>query len=231
MTATLSTLTHIWTPLTIGHTTVKNRILMPAETIVYAENHILSDRHIAYYRECALGGAALIVTEQQAAHRLSKGSFHAGCTAWEKRVIPQYAKLADTVHEHGTKLFVQLFSCGVHDKGTMIVDEWHPLWGASLLPSIYHREPPLVMGQAQIDELVKGFGDSAVNVQVSGLDGIEVHGAHSYGIAQFLSPAYNRRTDRYGGSVRNRCQIVLDIGEDNPPQGRPELHRRYASVL
>ncbi len=129
MTATLSTLTHIWTPLTIGHTTVKNRILMPAETIVYAENHIISDRHIAYYRERALGGAALIVTEQQAAHRLSKGSFHAGCTAWEKRVIPQYAKLADTVHVHGTKLFVQLFTCGVHDKGSIRSGEhrgYHP---------------------------------------------------------------------------------------------------------
>jgi 2,4-dienoyl-CoA reductase-like NADH-dependent reductase (Old Yellow Enzyme family) len=214
MPANPSTLTHVWTPLTIGHTTVKNRILMPAETIVYAENHIISDRHIAYYRERALGGAALIVTEQQAAHRLSKGSFHAGCTAWEKRVIPQYAKLADTVHEHDTKLFVQLFNCGAHDKGTMIVDEWHPLWGASRLPSIAHRETPMVMGQAEIDDLAKGFGESAVNVQVSGLDGVEVHGAHSYGIAQFLSPAYNRRTDRYGGSVRNRCQIVLDIGEE-----------------
>jgi 2,4-dienoyl-CoA reductase (NADPH2) len=54
MPANPSTLTHVWTPLTIGHTTVKNRILMPAETIVYAENHIISDRHIAYYRERAL---------------------------------------------------------------------------------------------------------------------------------------------------------------------------------
>jgi 2,4-dienoyl-CoA reductase-like NADH-dependent reductase (Old Yellow Enzyme family) len=214
MPATPATLTHIWTPLTIGHTTVKNRILMPAETLDYGENNLLSDRHIAYYRERALGGAALIITEQQGAHPLSKGSFYFGCTAWEKRVIPQYAKLADTVHAHDTKLFVQLFTPGVHDKGTMIVDEWHPLWGASRLPSIAHRETPAVMGQAEINDLVQGFGESAVNVKVSGLDGVEVHGAHSYGIAQFLSPAYNRRTDRYGGSVRNRCQIVIDIGEE-----------------
>jgi len=230
MTATLSTLTHIWTPLTIGHTTVKNRILMPAETIVYAENHIISDRHIAYYRERALGGAALIVTEQQAAHRLSKGSFHAGCTAWEKRVIPQYAKLADTVHVHGTKLFVQLFTCGVHDKGTMIVDEWHPLWGASRLPSIAHRETPMVMGQAEIDELAKGFGDSAVNVQVSGLDGIEVHGAHSYGRAVSqprLQPA-DRSLWRLGTEPLPDCPRYW---RGNPPQGRPALHRRSSSVL
>jgi 2,4-dienoyl-CoA reductase-like NADH-dependent reductase (Old Yellow Enzyme family) len=214
MSENVSTLTHIWTPLTIGSTTVKNRILMPAETLVYGENNLLSDRHIAYYRERAMGGTGLIITEQQGAHPVSKGSFYFGCTAWEKRVIPQYAKLADIVREYGTKLFVQLFTPGVHDKGTMIVDEWRPLWAASAMPSILHRETPMVMEQQHIDDLVKGFGESAVNVKVSGLDGVEIHGAHSYGIGQFLSAAYNRRTDRYGGSVRKRCQLVIDIIEE-----------------
>jgi 2,4-dienoyl-CoA reductase-like NADH-dependent reductase (Old Yellow Enzyme family) len=209
-----STLTHIWTPLTIGSTTVKHRIMMTAETLVYAQDHILSDRHIAFYRERAMGGAALLITEQQGAHPVGKGSFYLGCTAWEKRVIPQYAKLADAVHEYGTKQFVQLFAPGVHDKGTMIVDEWHPLWAASRMPSVVHKETPLVMEQEHIDDLVKGFGESAVNVQVSGLDGVEIHGAHSYLVGQFLSPAYNKRTDRYGGSVRKRCQLAIDIGEE-----------------
>jgi len=209
-----STLTHIWTPLTIGSTTVKNRIMMPAETLDYGENNILSDRHIAFYRERAKGGAALLITEQQGAHPVSKGSFYFGCTAWEKRVIPQYAKLADAVHEYGAKQFVQLFTPGVHDKGTMIVDEWRPLWAASRVPSVIHRETPMVMEQAQIDDLVAGFGVSALNVKVAGLDGVEIHGAHSYGVGQFLSAAYNQRTDRYGGSVRKRCQLVIEIGEE-----------------
>src|SRR5262245_20676203 len=209
-----STLTHIWTPLTIGNTTVKNRIMMPAETLDYGQDNILSDRHIAFYRERAKGGAALLITEQQGAHPVSKGSFYFGCTAWEKRVIPQYAKLADTVHEYGAKQFVQLFTPGVHDKGTMIVDEWRPLWAASRVPSVIHRETPMVMEQAQIDDLVQGFGVSALNVKFAGLDGVEIHGAHSYGIGQFLSAAYNQRTDRYGGSVRRRCQLAIEIGEE-----------------
>jgi 2,4-dienoyl-CoA reductase-like NADH-dependent reductase (Old Yellow Enzyme family) len=203
----------VWQPLDIGPTRVKNRIMMTAQTTLYGKDNILGDRHVEYYRERAKGGAALFICEQQAAHRVSKGSFYDGCSAWEKRAIPQYEKLANAVHEHGARQFIQLFGCGVHDKGTMIMDEWHPLWGVSSLPSVVHNEIPLVMQQEHIDEVIAGFGQSALNVMVSGCDGVELHAAHSYLLGQFLSPVYNDRTDRYGGSVRNRCQILLEIGE------------------
>ena len=203
----------MWEPLEIGSTRVKNRIMMTAQTTLFGKDNVLGDRHIEFFRERAKGGAALFITEQQAGHRISKGSFFEGCSAWEKRAIPQYAKLADAVHEHGARQFVQLFGCGVHDKGTMIMDEWHPLWGVSKLPSIVHHEIPLVMEQEHIDDVVKEFGESALNVKVAGCDGVELHAAHSYLLGQFLSPVYNDRTDRYGGSVRNRCQILLEIGE------------------
>ena len=203
----------VWEPLEIGSTRVKNRIMMTAQTTLFGKDNVLGDRHIEFFRERAKGGAALFITEQQAGHRISKGSFVEGCSAWEKRAIPQYAKLADAVHEHGARQFIQLFGCGVHDKGTMIMDEWHPLWGVSKLPSIVHNEIPLVMEQEHIDDVVKGFGESALNVKVSGCDGVELHAAHSYLLGQFLSPIYNDRTDRYGGSVRKRCQVVLEIGE------------------
>ena len=213
MSADLTQLQHVWTPLEIGPTKVKHRIMMTAQTILYGEDHILSDRHIAYYRERAKGGVALLLTEQQAGHRLSKGSFHRGCTAWEKRAIPQYAKLADAVHEFGCKQFVQLFACGVHDKGTMIMDEWHPLWAASRVPSIVHREIPMEMEKEHIADIVKGHGESAHNVMTAGLDGVEIHGAHGYLVGQFLSGVYNKRSDEYGGSVANSCRLALEIGE------------------
>jgi 2,4-dienoyl-CoA reductase-like NADH-dependent reductase (Old Yellow Enzyme family) len=204
----------LWSPLRIGPVEVRNRIMMTAMTLSYGEGNILSDRHIAYYRERAKGGIGLIVTEQQAGHRLSKGSFYEGCTAWEKRAIPQYAKLADAVHEFGAKQFVQLFGCGVHDKGTMIFDEWHPLWAASRVPSVVHREVPVAMEQEHLDDLVKGFGEAALNVKVAGLDGVEIQGAHSYLIGQFLSPGYNRRSDAYGGSPENRARLPLEIAAE-----------------
>src|SRR6516225_9876063 len=82
-----------------------------------------------------------MITEQRGAYPYTKGSFHMGCSAWDKRSIPQYAKLADAVHEHGARMFAQLAGWGVHDKGTMIMDEWHPLWAASRVPSILHTRP------------------------------------------------------------------------------------------
>ena len=203
----------MWEPLEIGSTRVKNRIMMTAQTTLFGRDNVLGDRHIEFFRERAKGGAALFITEQQAGHRISKGSFFEGCSAWEKSAIPQYAKLADAVHAHGARQFVQLFGCGVHDKGTMIMDEWHPLWGVSKMPSIVHHEMPMVMEQEHVDDVVKGFAESALNVKVAGCDGVELHAAHSYLLGQFLSPAFNDRTDRYGGSVRNRCQVLLEIGE------------------
>jgi 2,4-dienoyl-CoA reductase-like NADH-dependent reductase (Old Yellow Enzyme family) len=206
-------LDHIWQPLDIGPTRVKHRIMYTAQTLLYGEDHILSDRHIAFYRERAMGGAALMITEQQAGHPISKGSFYGGCTAHDKRAVPQYARLADAVHEFGARQFVQLFGAGVHDKGTTIFDEWHPLWAASRVTSILHREVPMVMDHNHIGEIADAFGESALNVKTAGLDGVELHGAHAYLIGQFLSPAYNKRDDAYGGSVGNRCRFPLQLAE------------------
>jgi 2,4-dienoyl-CoA reductase-like NADH-dependent reductase (Old Yellow Enzyme family) len=206
------TLTRVWTPLTIGTTTVKHRIMVTGHTQLYGKEEIVSDRHIAYYQERARGGAALLVLEQQAVHP-SGMNYHAGCIAWERRVIPQYEKLAEAVHQFGCRQFVQLFACGAQGRGTMYIDRWRPLWAASRVPSVVYNETPMVTEQEQIDEILKGFGESAVNAQLAGIDGVEVHAAHSQLLGEFLSPAFNKRTDRYGGSVRNRCRLVIEIGE------------------
>lgn len=206
-------LTHLWEPLDIGPTRVRNRVMYTAQTILYGEEHLLSDRHIAFYTERAKGGVGLMITEQQAGHPIWKGSFYPGCTAHDRRAVPQYARLAEAVHEHGGRQFVQLFGSGVHDKGTMIYDEWHPLWAASRVTSIVHREVPMVMGPTELESTVKAFGESALNVKAAGLDGVEIHAAHSYLLGQFLSPAYNKRDDGYGGSVENRCRLIREIAE------------------
>jgi len=210
--STPSDFQHVWTPLTIGTTTVKHRIMVTGHTQLYGKEEMISDRHIAYYRERAKGGAALLVLEQQAVHP-SGMNYHAGCIAWERRVIPQYEKLAEAVHAFGCKQFVQLFACGTQGRGTMYIDRWRPLWAASRVPSVVYNETPMVMEQEHVDEILKGFGESAVNAQLAGIDGVEVHAAHSQLVGEFLSPGFNKRTDRYGGSVRNRCQLAIEIGE------------------
>lgn len=202
----------LWQPLSIGPVSVKHRIMATAHSLAFADNHILSDRHIEYYRERAKGGTALLITEQHAAHPQSLGSFYHCLTAWDERAVPQFAKLADAVHEHGAKQFVQLMMTGVQDKGSMMTD-WHTLWGASRIPSYLHNEVPQVMGRNEITSVIRGYAQSARNVFNGGLDGVEIHGAHSYLIAQFLSPFYNRRTDSYGGSPSRRCKLAIEVAE------------------
>jgi 2,4-dienoyl-CoA reductase-like NADH-dependent reductase (Old Yellow Enzyme family) len=207
-------LSHLWQPYQLRNLTIKNRIVDPAKTLLYGEDHIMSDRHIAFYTERAKGGVGVQVAEQTAAHPIAKGSFYQGITAYEKKAIPKYATLADAVHEHDCRFFVQLFHPGVHDKGSTIMDEWHELWAASRVPSNVHHEVPMVMRQEHIDDLVSGFGRSARNLEVAGIDGVEIHASHSYGIAQFMSPYYNKRDDRYGVGTKAGTQLALDIGDE-----------------
>ena len=202
---------NIFQPLTVGSTTLRHRIMVTGHTQLYGENGTLSERHIDYYRERARGGAALLVLEQQAAHPAGR-NYHVGCGAWDSAVIPWYKRLGEAVHEHDCRMFAQLFCAGAQGHGTQYFDDWRPLWAASRIPSAVTEEMPVAMDQADIDELVEYFARCAKNIQQSGLDGVEVHAAHSQLLGEFLSPAFNKRNDGYGGSIENRCRIVLEVG-------------------
>lgn len=207
------TLSKVWEPLTIGSTTVNHRIMATGHTQLYGKDETLTDRHIAYYRERARGGAALLVLEQQAVHPAGM-AYHAACVAFEEKAIPWYRKLGEAVHEFGTKQFVQLFACGTQGKGTLHIDRWHPMWAASGTPSIIYNEMPLVMEQEHIDEIVRGFGVSARNVREAGLDGVEIHSAHNQLVGEFLSPHFNRREDAYGGTLEKRCRLAIECAQE-----------------
>lgn len=209
----------IWKPLTIGQTTVKNRIMMSPHRQSYAEDNMPSDRLIAYWVERARGGAALLSGESTSvSRRLARASQEAGpsgwrMTAYEKRVIPKFAELADAVHEHDCRMFMELSYFGANQGARVDIDDWYPIRGASRVPSPAGTEIPMPMDQTFIDELVADYGQSAANMMAAGLDGVEVHAAHGYMPMQFLSPAFNKRTDRYGGSTKARAQLLVEIGE------------------
>ena len=76
---------------------------------------------------------------------------------------------------------------------------------------------------AEVEQLVEDFIAAAVRAEQAGFDGVEVHGAHGYVLAQFLSPAINRREDRYGGSVENRARIVFEIIDGVRARLRPDF--------
>ncbi len=212
----VATLSRVWEPLTIRNVDLRNRILQPAHSSQHGDprDHVFSTRQIAYFRERAKGGVALSITETVAAARSALGSFFHVVDVYSEQCIPSMEALGQAVHAHGGRIMVQLASMGVHDKGRMFIDQAKPVWGASNIPSLMHNEIPQVMGQPELKELAHDFGVSAANVKRAGLDGVELHGAHSYGLGQFLSPTYNRRHDAYGGSPTKRCKLLLECAEE-----------------
>ena len=209
----------IWRPLRIGATTVRHRIMVAPHGQAYGENHQPSDRMVAYFAERARGGAALVGVEATSASRHLSGAQPGGATsgwrltAWERRTIPAYARLAEAVHEHDCRIFVQLSTGGVNDVGRAWIDNWHPVRGPSRVPSPIMNETPVALSSTDIDELTYDYGQSAANLQEAGIDGVEIHAAHGYLGMQFISPAFNKRTDAYGGSVANRCRFSIEAAE------------------
>ena len=218
-------LKRVWEPLKIGNLELRNRILQPAHSSQHGDprDHVFSDRQIAYFRERAKGGVALSVTETVAAARSALGSFFNVVDVYDEACIPSMERMGEAVHEHGGRIMVQLASMGVHDKGRMFIDRPKPIWGASRIPSLMHNEMPQVMGPKEFKELAHDFGVSAANVKRGGLDGVELHGAHSYGLAQFISPTYNKRTDAYGGTPAKRCRLMIDCAEQVRAQVGPDF--------
>ena len=209
----------IWRPLRIGATTVRHRIMVAPHGQAYGENHQPSDRMVAYFAERARGGAALVGVEATSASRHLSGAQPGGATsgwrltAWERRTIPAFARLAEAVHDHDCRIFVQLSTGGVNDVGRAWIDDWHPVRGPSRVPSPIMNETPVALTSTDIDELTYDYGQSAANLHEAGIDGVEIHAAHGYLGMQFISPAFNKRTDAYGGSVANRCRFSIEAAE------------------
>lgn len=201
----------LWRPLDVGGMRLKHRVMTTGHTLLYGVDGVLSDRHVDYYRERAAGGVALVVTEQQAAHP-SGANYLQGCRAYDPRSVAAYRRLADAVHAFDTRVMVQLFCGGAQGSGTMYIDEWRPLWAPSSVASTQFHEQPAVMTEDDVRSVIAGFVTSARHAQDGGCDGVEIHAAHSQLLGSFLSPAFNRRTDGWGGTLENRCRIVLEIG-------------------
>jgi 2,4-dienoyl-CoA reductase-like NADH-dependent reductase (Old Yellow Enzyme family) len=204
----------LWRPIDLGPVRVKNRVAAGATTLLYGEDGVLSDRHLAYYRERAMGGVGLQLSEQHAAHEHGRGAFAQACSAWDPRAVARFAALAEIVHAHDCRQFIQLWSPGAKNNGTLGTDDWRPVWGPSARPALGYGDSPRAVGKAELAELIDGFAVSASNVLAGGLDGVELHASHGWLLGQFLSPLYNDRADEFGGSLENRCRLVLAIAEE-----------------
>jgi mycofactocin system FadH/OYE family oxidoreductase 2 len=214
----------LFSPLRIGTTTVPNRIVQTShakmfEDCVSGEGPegtfaLPSERNAQYHAERAKGGAGLIIMEYHMVHPTSTGGIPYLGHAYRKEIVPRYRMVADKVHAAGTdtKIFGQICHVGMHTAGDQI-DVLHEVWAPSAVPGLSRDGIPKVIEQSDIREVVDGFGRSAENVREGGLDGVEIHAAHSYLLGQFLSNISNKRADEYGGSLENRCRLAVEVIE------------------
>jgi len=199
---------HLFTPGRIGKHDVKNRLWMTAHATLLVKDHLFTDEHIAYYVERARGGVGVITMEAMAVHATTQ-PYKGKAFGFDPRIVEQYRKIADAVHNFGAKLLTQPWHRG---RQTNSVTSEVPVWAPSAIPCSVYREMPHVMTEEDIEEIINGYRLSARYAREGGLDGVEIHGmAHGYLLGQFLSPATNHRDDQYGGSLENRLRIVNRI--------------------
>jgi 2,4-dienoyl-CoA reductase-like NADH-dependent reductase (Old Yellow Enzyme family) len=189
-------------PFSIGSLTLRNRVVRTAHGTGYASNGV-TDRLIAFHVARARGGIAMTIAETAAVHPTSPSAL----PAWTDDIIPGWARLADAVHEHGMKIFHQLWHAG----SQVLPVGGGPSWSSSAIPEPTAGRMPIAMTKAMIDEIVEGFAATAVRARDSGLDGVEIHAGHTYLISQFLSPLTNVRTDEYGGDAENRARFAREV--------------------
>jgi 2,4-dienoyl-CoA reductase-like NADH-dependent reductase (Old Yellow Enzyme family) len=202
-------------PLRIGPLEARNRVVCgahftmytePART--YGEPGFYGERYGRYLAEYARGGVGTIIAGQAQVHPTTAYQMHNNAAVWDPECVPHLARVSEQVQEHGARAFLQLAHNGGVNHAT-----WSrlPVWSASGIAN--HLEASKPIEPQEIRDVVDHFGRSARHAAQAGFDGIEVHAAHGYLIHEFLSPAYNRRTDEYGGSFDNRLRFAIEVLE------------------
>ena len=195
-------------PIQIGKLTLKNRFMVPAVSMEFCVNGIVTDRMISYFEERAKGGFGGIIVEAAMIDENVMFSKHAGAM-FDDSAIEGYRKLSSAIQKHGAKAFLQLNHNGC-ELGVAPGEEWKSV-APSAIPCPLMDVVPHELTIAEIHEQVEKFAEAALRAKKAGFDGVEIHGAHGYLIAEFMSQYFNKRFDEYGGSLDNRMRFPLEI--------------------
>lgn len=202
---------YLFTPLQIGHLTVKNRICCSAHADALAENGMPGERERRYYEEKARGGVGFMMCFGSASvHPSSTARDWNGVEVFDDRVIPYLAEFSATMHKYEVPVVCQITHRGRRGRS---IDLWNRLYGPSDTREPNHRENPHPIEPAQIEEFIESFAAAAGRLKAGGFDGCEVMASHGHLIDQFWSKNVNQRTDDYGGSLDNRLRFGVRVLE------------------
>ena len=201
---------NLLSPIQIGPRRLRCRVLVTAHEIRLGEGGIPGARYAAYHRARARGGAGLQITGCTAIHHTGGLGSDGALANVDDSIIGGYRMLSGAVHEEGGVILAQLG----HSAATIHATEpGAPVWAPSAVAGDLMRrgQRAHAMSVGEITEIVAAFGAAAGRSREGGMDGVEILAAFGFLVAAFLSPATNRRADRYGGSLDNRMRFCREV--------------------
>ena len=196
----------LFAPLTFAASgqVMKNRLML--SPLTNQQSHAdgrLSDEEFHWLVMRAKGGFGLTMTCAAHVQRIGQG-FAGQLGVFSDDHLEGLTRLASAIKAEDSLAYVQLHHAGMRAPADLTGEQ-------PVCPSDEPKTGARAMTGAEVEQLTEDFIEAAVRSERAGFDGVEIHGAHSYVICEFLSPTINRRTDRWGGSLENRSRIIFDI--------------------
>lgn len=196
-------------PFTLKGVEIRNRLVVPAMgTNLGNEDGSVSQRLIDYYKARAKGGFGLIVVEGVAINSTgmcipNEGHF------WDDSSIEGMSKLAGVIHKEGAKTILQIHHAG-RQTHPGIIGGQQPIAPSRIACPVDNALPREIPTE-EVYQIIEEFGDAAFRAKKAGFDGVDIHGAHGYLVAQFMSGHANKRIDEFGGTFEGRMKFPLEI--------------------
>ncbi|NTV98684.1 MAG: NADH:flavin oxidoreductase [Chlorobiaceae bacterium] len=195
---------------TISGIQLQNRLIRSATHESMAESSgAPSAAHEKLYTDIAKGGAGAVITGYAGVQQDGRTSYPGMLMIHDDALIPAYRQLTDAVHRYGTPIILQIAHCGRQTRSA--VTGMKTVAPSALKDLIFNEEHPEELGEQDIETIISNFAAAAGRAARAGFDGVQIHMAHGYLLAGFLSGYTNRRRDRWGGSTGNKFRIVSEI--------------------
>jgi len=206
-------------PLRLRELVLANRVVVSPMCQYSADDGTPNDWHLVNLGSRAVGGAGLVIAEMTDVSR--EGRISPGCTGMYKpEHVTAWKRVVEFVHAHSpARIALQLAHAGRKGSTRRLwegIDEplaegnW-PLISASAIPYFPHSQIPKAMDRADMERVQADFVKAASMAEAAGFDMLELHMAHGYLLASFVSPLTNTRTDAYGGTLDNRLRYPLAV--------------------
>lgn len=198
------------TPLTIGDLTLRNRLVATAHGIAAVKNGMPLSEDAEYWERLSHGGASMIIAGgvQVAKESILRNRYLS--EAYSDEAMPGFRARAAAMKSGGAVPVIQLGHLGAETLGANTV---YPFVSPNQVKTPRDVAPARALGEDEVSNVVEAFAYSARNSVEAGFEVVELHGAHGYLIAQFMSSRMNTRKDRYGGSPEARITLLVEIIE------------------